>query len=260
VRFETLAEGYGLVEAPRPDGSGGVLFSDVVGGGVHRWTPGGVELVLPRRRGIGGLVPHASGGVVVSGRDLSHGERTVLAAPAGVAGFNDLVTDDEGGILAGALRFNPLAGEDPAPGEVWRLAPDGSAAVFAEGVVWPNGIGIAPDGGTVYVTDFATGEVLAFDAGGGGRRVLARVPDGSPDGLAIDAEGRIWVALGPAGAIARFAPDGTLEERIDTPADFVASVAFDGTSLLVATMGALLRGDAGVAGRPVPPARVEASG
>ena len=257
MRFETLAEGYGLVEAPCPDGSGGVLFSDVVGGGVHRWTPAGVETVLPRRRGIGGLVPHAEGGIVVSGRDLSLDERTLLPAPEGVAGFNDLVTDDEGAILAGALRFNPLAGEEPAPGEVLRLAPDGSAAVFADGITWPNGIGLAPGGATVYVNDFAAGEVLAFDAEGGQRRVLASV-EGSPDGLAVDADGRIWVALGPAGAIARYTPDGVLEERIDTPAEFVASVAFDGESLLVATMGALLRADAGVAGRPVPPARVVA--
>ena len=59
--FETLADGYGLVEGPRPDGDGGVLLSDVIGGGVRRWTPDGVEVVVPDRRGVGGLVLHADG-------------------------------------------------------------------------------------------------------------------------------------------------------------------------------------------------------
>src|SRR6185295_15274926 len=54
-RVETLAYGYGLVEGPRPAPDGSVYFSDVLGGGVHRWTPDGrVELVVPKRRGIGG--------------------------------------------------------------------------------------------------------------------------------------------------------------------------------------------------------------
>ncbi len=79
--------------------------------------------------------------------------------------------------------------------------------------------------------------------------------DGQPDGLAVDAEGDVWVALGPGGAIARLTPDGELRERIDVPgAEFVSSVAFAGDDLLVATAGALLRArGVGVTGRPVPP-------
>ena len=108
----------------------------------------------------------------------------------------------------------------------------------------------------LYVSDFATGEILAFDPDGGSRRVLARAPAGAPDGLAVDAQGGVWVALGPAGQVARLAADGSLDELLDVPADFVASVAFDGDDLLIATAGALLRTPAGVAGRPVAPAAV----
>jgi gluconolactonase len=253
--FETLASGYGLVEGPRAVGDS-VLFSDVIGGGVHRWSPAGVSLLVPKRRGIGGLVAHVSGGVVMSGRDLSLGNRVVLPAPEGVAGFNDIVTTDDGGVLAGALRFRAVLGEEPVPGEIWRLSPGGESSLWADGVIWPNGIGLSPAGDVVYLSDYQTGEVLAYNADGGGRRVFITVPEGQPDGLAVDAEGFVWVALGGAKAIGRFSPDGELERRLDVPAEFVSSVAFGDGTLLVATAGALLRTEIDVAGRPVPPATV----
>ena len=254
--FETLASGYGLVEAPRPDGSGGVLFSDVTGGGVYRWTPEGVSVVVPRRRGIGGLVPHANGGVLVSGRDLAVDGRTVVPAPPGVTGFNDLITTDEGFVLVGAMRFHPMLGEPPNPGEVWRAMPGGGLSLFASDVLWPNGIGLSPAGDVVYVSNYTGGEVLAFDADGGGRRVFVQPSRGQPDGLAVDVEGCVWVALGEGGAICRFSPEREVVDTIELPGEFVASVSFDEKTLLIATAGSLLRTHVGVAGRPVPPATI----
>ena len=254
--FETLASGYRLVEAPCPDGDGGVLFSDVVGGGVHRWTPSGVSVVLPRRRGIGGLVPHVGGGVLVSGRDLALDGRTVVPAPPGVTGFNDLITCDDGSVLVGAMRFRPMMGEPGAPGEVWRVVPGGGLSLFAADILWPNGIGLSPAADVVYVCNYTAGEVLAFDADGGSRRVFAQPSRGQPDGLAVDAEGCVWVALGEGGAICRFTPQGHVDDTIELPGEFVASVAFDEETLLIATAGSLLRTHVGVAGRPVPPATV----
>ena len=147
-----------------------------------------------------------------------------------------------------------MAGEPPVPGAICGSSrpprPAHRPRLLAGGILWPNGIGLSPAGDVLYVSDFAAGEVLAFDPDGGGRRVLA-APAGSPDGLAVDAEGGVWVALGPAGQIARLGADGSLDALLDVPAAFVASVAFDGEDLLVATAGALLRTRAGVAGRPV---------
>jgi sugar lactone lactonase YvrE len=256
--FETLASGYRLVEAPRADGEGGVLFSDVVGGGVHRWTPSGVSVVLPRRRGIGGLVLHTGGGVLVSGRDLALDGRTVVPAPAGVTGFNDLVTDDDGSVLVGAMRFRPMMGEPAAPGEVWRVVPGGGLSLFAPDVLWPNGIGISPAADVVYVSNYTASEVLAFDADGGNRRVFVEPSSGQPDGLAVDVEGCVWVALGEGGAICRYTPEGEVERTLELPGQFVASLSFDGEALLVATAGALLRTEVGVAGRRVPHAAIAA--
>jgi sugar lactone lactonase YvrE len=254
--LETLASGYELVEAPRSDGSGGVLFSDVVRGGVYRWTPEDVSVVLPRRRGIGGLVLRAGGGLVVSGRGLAVDGETVVPPPPGVTGFNDLVTTDEGFVLVGAMRFRPMLGEPPNPGEVWRVVPGGGLSLFASDIVWPNGIGLSPAGDVVYVSNYTGSEVLAFDADGGGRRVFVQPSRGQPDGLAVDAEGHDWVALGEGGAICRFSPDGEVQDTIELPGQFVTSVSFDDETLLIATAGSLLRTHVGVAGRPVPPATI----
>jgi len=258
-----LVGGHVLVKGPREDGEGGVLFSDVVSGGVWRWTGGRrATAVLEGRRGIGGLVPHAKGGLVVTGRDVvvvgGRGEdRELFGLRPGMTGFDDLVTMDDGSLLVGALRFRPDAGEDPVAGEVWRVPSrrGGDPEPFLEGVVRPSGIGLSPDGTTVYVSDSETGEVLACAADGVNRRVFARVPDGAPEGLAVDMAGDVWVALGPGGGVARFTLDGELRERHDVPgAGFVSSVAFAGEDdLLVATTGALLRArGVGVQGRPVP--------
>jgi gluconolactonase len=258
VEFEELASGYSLLEAPVWDGADGVFFSDVLKGGVRRWSSDrGVEDVLPKRRGIGGMCLHADGGLVVSGRDVLHvrgdDQRTLLGELDGVAGFNDLTADGEGSVYVGALRFQPFAGESPVPGQVWRV--DGSGAVPAlEGIDWPNGIGFSPDGATMYACDYAHATVLTADGS-----VFARSPAGSADGLAVDEQGGIWVATGEGGAIARFEPDGLPERTVEVPAEFISSLCFGGDDMrdvYVTTMGALLHGRSDVPGLPVPPATV----
>ncbi len=263
--MDTLSTGHVLAEAPRglPDGS--VLFSDVVAGGVWRIPATGrrrPEIVIPKRRGVGGLLPHAGGGIVVSGRDLAlvaaDGQTRSLLQPPGVMGINDVSSDGAGGVLAGALRFRPMAGEDPVPGEVWQVpAGGGEPRVVAEDVVWPNGIGLSPDGETLYVADFHAACVLAYDRDGGGRRVFALSPRGSCDGLAVDAQGGVWVALGPGAGIGHLDASGALVEIVEIPAAFVSSVSFAGDDLcdlLVTTAGSVLRGRSPVPGLPVPPA------
>ena len=72
--------------------------------------------------------------------------------------------------------------------------------------------------------------MLALPAGGGPARTFARSPRGSADGLAVDVDGGVWVALGEGAGIARFAPDGTLDGVADVPVAFVSSLSFGGSS------------------------------
>jgi gluconolactonase len=258
TRPEVLAEGYVLVEGPRADGDGAVFFSDALGGGVYRWAPGdGVDVVLADRKGVGGLALHEDGGVLVSGRDVTHvaagGEtRLVFDRPEGVVGFNDICALPTGAVLAGALRFRPFAGDAPVEGEFWHVpGGDDEPSIDVPGVLWANGCGATVDPPRTYACDYANGRVWMRDPDG--LRLFATAPNGEADGLAIDDEGGVWVALASAGAVARFHVDGTLDRVLDVEgADFVTSLAFDGDTMYVTTYqpGRLLRLPA-----PVPGAR-----
>jgi gluconolactonase len=277
IRFETCCAGYGLVEAPRADAAGACVFSDVLGGGVYRWTPdGAVATVVPKRRGVGGHVPHAAGGIVVSGRDVTHVHddvsRVVLAAPEGVLGFNDLTTDAAGRVYVGSLRSPAFDGGGPRiPGECHRIDVDGTASVFYGDVAFANGIGFAPDDRVLYHSSYSDRHVIAHDVADGRavrRRIFATLPRGNPDGLAVDEAGCVWVACGDARGLARFTPAGTLDAFVAVPATFVASLCFGGADrrdVFVTTMGntedesrrgTLFRGRVDVPGLVAAPARV----
>ncbi|HEV2062809.1 MAG TPA: SMP-30/gluconolactonase/LRE family protein [Solirubrobacteraceae bacterium] len=260
--FEVVAQGFGLAEAPVWDGDG-LLFSDVVFGGVKRLGEDGrVHEVLSKRRGIGGMALHADGGFLVSGRDVlwvrEDGEQVeVLGRHPGFAGYNDMGTLEDGTVIVGALRFNPIEGGTPEPGAIVTLRPgdDHEDTTELPIVTWPNGIACAPDGETFYLADFADGRIWR-DA----HELWGRSPSEQADGMAVDLEGGVWVALGGAGAIGRFTPEGELVETVEVPgADFVSSLCFGGPALddlFVTTRSAVLRTRVDVAGLRVPPARI----
>ncbi len=265
-----LARPHGLLEGPRLAADGEAVYSDVIAGGVWGCSSAGVvREILPKRRGIGGILAHADGGWVISGRSVIHvlpnGEQREILSGEGVCGYNDLGTTAEGELLAGVLRYRPMAGEDPRPGQLLLVGRDGAAEVLSEDVVWPNGIGVSPDGETIYLSDYAQRAVLAVARHGGQTRTFCRSPRGSADGLAVDCEGSVWVALGEGGGVARFHPDGELDEVTTLPASFVSSLSFGGADMrdvLITTAdnhvrpelgGTLLRARSEVAGLRVTP-------
>jgi xylono-1,5-lactonase len=245
--MERIAAGYRLAEAPVAAPDGGLFFSDVFGGGVYRWSraSGEVETVIPKKRGVGGMALHADGGLVLSGRDVSHvaedGATRSLYADETIGGINDLTVDSDGNVVIGVLRFRPFTDEDPVPGEFLRIA-DG--ATVLPGVVWTNGCAYSPDGATFYGCDYQRGLVLAADRLDDGTygppRTVVETPGGAADGMAVDEDGGLWVALGARGTVGRFRPDGTLDSELDVPGDFVASVCFGGADLrdlFITTLG-----------------------
>ena len=273
---ETLASGYGLVEGPTVDGERNLYFSDVLGGGVYRRTPDGeITTVVPKRRGVGGILLHADGGVVVSGRDIVHvhaGENRRLFAVDGVLGWNDICADSAGRVYAGSLRFPVFDPEvEPVPGELWRIDGPDQAIDLYHGVLHANGVALSPGERTIYHSDTRNNVILvhtiADDGSAGDRRAL-HFPPGAPDGMAFDAQGLFWVASARAGCVARMTPDGEIDRVLDIPAQTVTSVCFapDGEpDLFVVTAdnteeperrGTIFRIDAGVGGAPVHPARI----
>jgi gluconolactonase len=272
MQFSVIASGYGLVEGPTVAGDGSVYFSDVLGGGVYRaGTDGSVETVVPKRRGVGGLALHASGGIVASGRDIVRvdGDTSTLFSIEGLPGWNDLCTDARGRVYAGALRFAVFDRDAaPVPGELWRIDAPGRATRLYGDVVHPNGVALAPDERTIYHSDTRSHAVVVHDLDDEGhahrRRTIDTGAFGQPDGLAVDEHGAIWVALLGSG-IGRFTPDGALDRHVAPPATMVTSLCLHGHDLYVATAdnseqpelgGCLLHTTVDVAGAPVHPARI----
>jgi gluconolactonase len=224
---------------------------------VHRWSPStnAVEIVVPKRRGVGGLALHADSGVVVSGRDITHVQpdgtnRLLFAAPDGVTGFNDIAATAEGGVLAGGLRFMPFANDEVVPGAFWHITSPESAELVLDDVAWPNGVG--DNGSTWSFCDYHRGTVTRIDRERG-RRVFT-MPDKEADGLAFDDSGGTWVAQPRHHRLIRFDDDGNVDRTLELEGHQPASLAFGGDALYVTTIasentsGALLRVDAGVSG------------
>ena len=241
--LETLAHGFGLIEGPRVDEHDNLYFSDVPNGGVRRRDPSGeIAVVVPKRRGVGGIAIHADGGLVVSGRNICHvkdGETRVLFDP-GAPGFNDLMTDADGRVYCGTIRSDPFDESGPrTPGEAYLIDLDGSVTELYGDVSLTNGIGFSPDGRTMYHSDSGRGHVICHDVETGddgaiwmvNRRAIAHGTGLQPDGLAVDSEGVIWVADFGKGAVIGLSPEGETVGRIDVPSTMATSLCFGGSDL-----------------------------
>jgi sugar lactone lactonase YvrE len=240
--MQALATGYGLIEGPVWDPAQGLYFSDVVNGGIHLLDRADRVLpAFPKRRGIGGMARHASGGLVASGREvilvsLADKESRVLldakAAPE-VVGFNDLTTDSRGRVYVGSLAYRVIAGEAPKPGRLYAIDLDGSARAVSDGIMLSNGLGFSPDGKHLYHSDTGSGLVRAYDVAKDGSvgpwRTFAAMA--MPDGLKVAADGSVWVADAQDGRVAVFEPDGRHRMDIRVPLPMVTSVCFGGDDL-----------------------------
>jgi sugar lactone lactonase YvrE len=134
---------------------------------------------LLRREPDSSLVPHAD----LSG--ISHKP------------WNDIVVDGRGNAYVNSIGFDFPGGEF-APGLLVLVTPEGTVTQVADGLAFPNGMAISPDGGTLIVAESyaerLTGYRIGGDGGLGGRRVWAQTPGDHPDGICMDAEGAIWYA------------------------------------------------------------------
>ncbi|MBG05937.1 MAG: hypothetical protein CMM59_17895 [Rhodospirillaceae bacterium] len=281
--MEELATGYGLIEGPVWDETRGLIYSDVINGGVRALDPNSGEIteIVPKRRGVGGMTPHIENGLVIGGREIifesfDRSKSAVLLGPdvTDVAiGFNDFTTDAEGRIRAGSLAFRVFSGEEMRPGHLHVIELDGSVRTVSDGIVLTNGMGFSPDGRTLYHCDARASVVRAYDVREGaevaGWMPFAEIADGeTPDGLAVAADGSVWVALAHGGRVAVYNADGSHRKDIPVPLPMVTSVCFGGPALddlYIVTgshggpsenCGSIYRIRADVPGVPIAPARV----
>jgi sugar lactone lactonase YvrE len=109
-------------------------------------------------------------------------------------GWNEIVVDGRGNVYLNGLGFDFRAGEEPKPGIIALVAPDGSTRQVADGIEFPNGMVVTPDNSTLIISESFAGRLTAFDIAAGGslsnRRVWADAL--GPDGICLDAEGAIW--------------------------------------------------------------------
>jgi sugar lactone lactonase YvrE len=179
--------------------------------------------------------------------------------------MNEGGCDPHGRFYGGSMAYD----KRPGGGALYRLDPDGSVRSILERVTISNGLEWSPDGSLAYYADTATQRIDAFDydgeAGLTSRRPFVDLSAEGlrPDGLTVDAEGGVWVALSNGGAVRRYTAEGKLDNVVELPARKVTACTFGGSrldQLFVTTSreglaadqyplaGSLFRVDVGMAG------------
>ena len=144
--------------------------------------------------------------------------------------FNDGKPDPWGNFCAGTMAWDEKNGP---PCSLYRLSPNGTVTELVGGVGLSNGLDWTDDRKLFYYADSNVGRVDLFDTDPdtgalSGWRPFVTVPeaDGVPDGLTLDAEGCLWLAVWDAGEVRRYTPDGRLDTVVRVPARQVTSAAF----------------------------------
>ena len=214
------------------------------GGELLSLVPGEEPRVEYRQRGfLGGIGwPAGSGPVVASklDRKLVNADGEVLAElPGGDSPINEAIALPDGSMLVGEYGFDLMRGAKFAPGRLFRVKQDVEAEVVCEGLAFPNGMALSPDGDILYLAETMSGRIsriaLGLDGTFGERQTFAELGKGQPDGLDCDRKGRVWIACRGGDEVVCLDPDGAEIKRIHTPrkpADVCVSA--DGASLYVA--------------------------
>lgn len=222
-----------------------IYWIDSFGNKVFRATAEGTEVEtwdVPDKIGSMALRKDGSGAIValrtgIHLLDFTTGEVELVVDPeADLEGtrLNDGKVDKQGRFVVGSMDMK----EEAPNGSLYRLDSDFSCHRLLDDIMVSNGPCWSPDGGTFYFTDTWSEDIWAFDynqdAGTlSNRRTLCSTKgqDGVPDGSTVDVEGYIWNAQVYGGEVVRYAPDGTVDRRIEMPVKKVTSVMFGGPDL-----------------------------
>jgi sugar lactone lactonase YvrE len=242
-----------LGEGPAWDAERGrLVWVDILAGAVHVADDEGRPVALHEvPTHVGAALPAAGGGWLLAtrggfgrlGEDGAYRELLDVHGGRPELRFNDAKCDPQGRALAGSMRYD----EAPGDGVLYRLDAGPEAVPLLEGRGLCNGLGWRPDGRLLYFVDSLARSVAAhpYDPAtgtvGAGRDLVA-VPAGLglPDGLCVDDEGALWVALYGGGAVHRYLPDGRLDAVVALGVEHPTSVTFAGPAgdrLFITTAG-----------------------
>jgi sugar lactone lactonase YvrE len=231
-----------LAEGPVWDGARGLLrWVDILPGQVHAfdpvtsahtWFDAGDPVGTVGLTRSGGLVLALVDRFVLADYDGQHPRQLgAFTIDRSVVRFNDGKPDPWGNFCAGTCAWAP----NGPPCALYRLRPDGAVGEIVGDVGLSNGLDWSDDRTAFYFADSATGGVDVFDTepdtGTLGRRRRFVTVGGVPDGLTLDAEGGLWVAVWGLGELRRYTPAGQLDAVVRLPVSQVTSVAFGGTDL-----------------------------
>ncbi len=248
TQVEEVAGGFEFLEGPYWHPDGHLLFSDIPANTVYKWTPNGDSVAVFRRPSgnSNGITADGEGRLVLAqhgwrrlARVEENGQETPLAERYEGQRLNS--PNDAAVASDGAIYFTdpPYGVEDEAReldfSGVYRLTPEGEVELITDAFERPNGIVLAPDESRLYVNDTRGGFIQAFDltadstAMTGRRFATLDDPDaeGNADGMAVDAEGRLY-STGPGG-LWIFGTDGQLVDRIPVPQP-ATNVTFGGAA------------------------------
>lgn len=238
------SDSYFLAEGPLWDPiRERVWWVDVLEGQVHcaKLQPDGtlhLESTLQAPDTAGALALAADGKILVAGRHrvwMRDAEGEFLPGPrllpeGSSRMLNDGAVDPFGRFVVGSLDQNEERGVD----SLQRIEANGELTCIDADLSLSNGLDWSVDGSTFYSVDTLTGRVFRRRYGPSdmsSREVFVSIADGYPDGLCVDADDHVWVAIWGTGEVRRFDPQGKHVHTISVPAPHASSVAFIGVEL-----------------------------
>ncbi len=259
-------EPHVLVDHPSNTGEGPLwddttntlTWNDIPAGTLFRYDPArrSNTVVYQHTGAIGGHTLQTDGSLVLFSE---HGQiliwkdgkvETVVESIPEVAGsrFNDVIADPAGNVFCGTM---PLEG---GPAVLYRLDTAGTLTTVWDDLTLSNGMGFSPDQRTFYLSDSNSRTVYRADYENGelrNREVLVRLDDDQavPDGMTVDANGDLWVAVWDGSCLLHYSATGDLIEKVAFPVRKVSSISFGGpnygTAFVTTAGGTNREGDDG---------------
>lgn len=240
VEFAQVAQGFYL-EALLIDGAG-IWYTDVVRGGVRK--VGSDEVLLGDRTLIGGLLLNQDGRLLVSGSAGDAGGIAWVDPTTGVVGslltssvgVNEMHALPDGGMIFGTIDLTAILRDEkpsPSPSTIERMDAAGALTCLREGLTFANGLALSPDGTTIYFNEsFSASRAFPIEADGSLSEPRTLIDMYDCDGMALDAEGNIWVTGFGSAFLRCIRPDGTEVRRLSLPGLASTNVRFAGPDMM----------------------------